>query len=95
MAETVHEVAERLDRELDVIVIELWDRTVHECALCGEVKRCRHCVPYYCGPTHDPIGSVSTEYTSTDGKPAIVGGMVCCKDCHDAHEATAPLAEAS
>jgi hypothetical protein len=28
---------------LDVIVIELWDRTLHDCAICGELKQCRHC----------------------------------------------------
>lgn len=74
----------------DVIVIKLWDRTIHECALCGEVKQCRYCVPFYCEPTHDPIGSVSTEYTSSAGSAAIVGGMICCKECHDKHEASRP-----
>ena len=74
----------------EVIVIKLWDRTIHECALCGKVRRCRHCVAFYCEPTYDEIGSVSTVYTSTDGKPAIVGGMVCCKECHDKHEAGRP-----
>jgi hypothetical protein len=92
MAETVHDVADRLSRDLAVTVIELWPRDVHECMLCGEVKQCRHCVAFYCEPTYDEIGSVSTQYRSTDGKPAIVGGMVCCKECHDEHEAKRPNA---
>lgn len=90
MAETVHQVAARLDRELGVTVIELWPRNVHECALCGEVKLINHCVAFYCEPTHDEIGSVSTQYMGNDGKPAIVGGMACCKDCHDTHEMKRP-----
>lgn len=85
---SVHQLADDLCRDLGVSVIELWPRDIHECALCGEVKRCDHCVAFYCEPTHDEIGSVSTQYTSTDGKPAIVGGMTCCKECHDAHEAS-------
>ena len=89
----VHDVADDLCHELGVTVIELWDRTIHECALCGEVKQCRHCVAYYCEPTYDEIGSVSTEYRSTDANPAIVGGMVCCKECHDKHEAGRPHSE--
>lgn len=36
----VHEVADRLCRELDVVVIELWDRSVHECPLCEEIRVC-------------------------------------------------------
>ena len=90
----VHEVADRLCRELDVVVIELWDRSVHECPLCEEIKVCRHCVAFYCEPTYDEIGSISTVYRSTDGKPAIVGGMVCCKYCHDKHEAGRPQTSA-
>lgn len=78
----------------DIIVIDLWDRTVHECALCGEVKRCLYCVAFYCEPTYDEIGSVSTQYVSGDGHPAIVGGMVCCKDCHDRHESGRPQCRA-
>lgn len=90
MAKTVHHVAENLCRELDVTVIELWDRTVHDCAICGELKQCRHCVAFYCEPTYDEIGSISTQYHGTDGQPAIVGGMVCCKECHDKHEGARP-----
>ncbi len=90
MSRETSQVADRICRELDVVVIELWDRSVHECALCGEVKVCKHAVAFYCEPTYDEIGSVSTQYRSTDGKPAIVGGMTCCKDCHDAHEANRP-----
>jgi len=89
---TVHQVADDLCRELRVPVIELWPRDIHECALCGEEKRCNYAVAFYCEPTYDEIGSVSTVYRSTDGKPAIVGGMVCCKECHDQHEAGRPTA---
>jgi hypothetical protein len=52
-----------------------------ECPMCNRVRRLDHAVAYYCGPTHDEIGSVTTEYA--DG--GIVGGMPVCKDCHDAH----------
>lgn len=90
MSAETNAVADRLCRELSIPVIELWPRDVHECALCGEEKVCRHCVPFYCEPTYDEIGSVSTQYRSTDGKPAIVGGMTCCKECHDRHEERRP-----
>lgn len=54
-----------------------------DCAMCGQRKRLDHAVAWYCGPTHDEIGTVTTEYT--DG--GIVGGMCVCKSCHDKHYA--------
>lgn len=51
-----------------------------DCCMCGHHRRLDHSVGYYCGPTHDEIGSVTTEFT--DG--GIVGGMCVCKMCHDA-----------
>ncbi len=92
MSRETNRVADRLCREFDVAVIELWPRNIHECPLCDEVKLIDHCVAFYCEPTYDEIGSISTVYRSTDGKPAIVGGMTCCKDCHDRHEAARPAA---
>jgi hypothetical protein len=70
-------------------VIHLWPNDSGECCMCEEMKRLDHAVAWYCGPTHDEIGSVSTEYRGCDGKPAIVGGMRCCKECHDKHYALA------
>jgi hypothetical protein len=70
----------------EVIVIDLCEeRNWGICCMCDQYKRLDHAVAYYCEPTHDEIGSVSTQYTSTDGKPAIVGGMCVCKGCHDIH----------
>lgn len=54
-----------------------------DCAMCGVYRRLDHSVAWYCGPTHDEIGSVTTEYI--DG--GIVGGMRVCKRCHDEHHA--------
>lgn len=69
-----------------VIVIDFneeryWD----DCAMCGRYRRLDHAVAWYCGPTHDEIGSVSTEYRSCDGRPPIVGGMCVCRNCHERH----------
>jgi hypothetical protein len=61
-----------------------------ECSMCRKYRRLDHAVAWYCGPTHDEIGSVSTEYRSDNGEPAIVGGMRACKGCHDQHYATPP-----
>lgn len=63
-----------------VITIELWPTNIHECPLCGVVDRIDHAVAYCCGPTHDEIGSESSEYAG-----CTVGGMCCCKSCHDKH----------
>lgn len=80
-----YQIIDRATGEVLLTSIELWPRDVDECQLCGETKVIDHAVAFYCEPTHDPIGSVSTQYTSSDGSPAIVGGMSCCKDCHDRH----------
>lgn len=76
--------------EVVLTEIHLWPRDSGECALCGEMKILNHAVAYYCGPTHDEIGSLSTEYRSTPESPAIVGGMPCCKACHDRHYSNSP-----
>lgn len=72
------------------ILIHLWPNDCGECNMCGEERQLNHVVAWYCGPTHDEIGSVSTEYRSTDGEPAIVGGMCVCKECHDRHYGIQP-----
>lgn len=64
---------------MDVHVIRLWEPE-HECCICGEIGNHRYIVAYCCGPTHDEIGSMSTEYKNTE-----VGGMPACKTCHDRH----------
>lgn len=58
-----------------------WD----DCPMCGQEWRLDHAVGWYCGPTLDEIGSVSTEYRGTSEAPAIVGGMCVCAACHDRH----------
>lgn len=65
---------------LPFIIIDMnEDRYWGECPMCEQEKRLDHAVGYYCEPTHDPIGSVTTEYA--DG--GIVGGRCICKECHD------------
>ena len=59
-------------------IIHLWPRVV-DCCICEQETEDNYAVGYYCGPTKDPIGSVTTEYT--DG--GIVGGACTCKTCHD------------
>jgi hypothetical protein len=67
-----------------VVVIDMQEeRYWGECSMCEQYRRLDHAVAWYCGPTHDEIGSVTTEYT--DG--GIVGGMCVCKQCHDGHYA--------
>lgn len=63
---------------MSVVVIELFV-PIGDCCLCGKPCSLDYCVGYYCGPTRDPIGSVTTEYT--DG--GRVGGQAACKECHD------------
>jgi hypothetical protein len=71
-----------------VIVIDLQgEREWGDCCMCEEYKHLNHCVGYYCGPTHDEIGSVTTEYT--DG--GIVGGMCVCKSCCQSARKRDPL----
>lgn len=49
-----------------------------DCPMCDQERRLDHAVGWCCGPTHDEIGSMSTEYRDTP-----VGGMCVCKSCHD------------
>ena len=63
---------------MDIVTIRLWEPTC-ECGICEREGPWRHAVGWYCGPTQDEIGSVTTEYT--DG--GIVGGMCVCQPCHD------------
>lgn len=81
----MYQIVDKATGDVLLTVIHLWPNDTGECLLCGEMKRLNYAVAYYCGPTHDDIGSVSTEYVSGDGSPAIVGGMQCCKECHDQH----------
>lgn len=72
--------------DVNVITIDMQEgRYWGDCNMCGKLRRLDHAVAWYCGPTHDEIGSVSTEYVGDGGKPAIVGGMCVCKGCHDRH----------
>jgi hypothetical protein len=54
-----------------------------ECPMCETEQRLDHAVGWCCGPTHDDIGTMSTEYRDTE-----VGGMCVCKSCHDQFYAT-------
>lgn len=70
-----------------MITIDLQEgRYWGDCPMCDQERRLDHAVAWYCGPTHDEIGSVTTEYT--DG--GIVGGMPVCGACHDRHYDKAP-----
>ena len=80
-------IVDRATGEVVLTQIHLWPNDCGECNMCGQERRLNHAVAWYCGPTHDEIGAVSTEYRSTDGEPAIVGGMCVCKECHDRHYA--------
>lgn len=51
-----------------------------ECCICGAETLLTHSVAYYCGPTHDEIGSMSSAYPGGE-----VGGMPACRACHDNH----------
>lgn len=64
---------------IEAITIDLsdWDR---ECVLRGAWGRHRHCVPFYEEPRPDlEIG----DRVPGGGPDDIVGGMSCCKQCHD------------
>lgn len=74
-----YEIVERATGDVILRVVHLWPNDGGECAMCGQERALDHSVGWYCGPTHDEIGSVTTEYT--DG--GIVGGMRVCKECHD------------
>lgn len=62
---------------MSVTIIRLWEPTA-ECCLCGEETPPTHSVGYCCGPTHDEIGTQSTQYPGHE-----VCGMTACKPCHD------------
>lgn len=68
-----------------VITIDLWPNNSGICNMCEQERILNHAVAWYCEPTHDEIGSISTQYTSSDGREAIVGGMCVCRECHDLH----------
>lgn len=73
------------------IVIDFQDdRYWGDCPMCEQYRRLNHAVGWYCGPTQDEIGSVTTEYT--DG--GIVGGMCVCQPCHDEFYALTQSTEA-
>ena len=80
-----YRLIDRATGEVILTQIHLWPNNSGECIMCHRDRVLDHAVGYYCGPTLDDIGSISTEYKSTDGQPAIVGGMSVCKDCHDRH----------
>jgi hypothetical protein len=62
-----------------IMVIDLQEeRRWDDCSMCDQYRRLDHAVAWCCGPTHDEIGSMSTEYRDTE-----VGGMPVCKSCHD------------
>lgn len=80
-----YQIVDRATGDVLVTVIDMQEgRYWSECSMCRKVRRLDHAVAWYCGPTHDEIGSVTTEYT--DG--GIVGGMCVCKGCHDRHYGT-------
>lgn len=58
------------------IVDRFWD----DCNLCGQYRLLDHSVAFYEEPVHREIGSLMP-----DGSE--VGGMLCCKECHDKHYA--------
>lgn len=66
---------------MEVTHIRLWPPT-GDCCICGEETELGWAVGYFCGPTHDEIGTPSTEYLPGDDGDNIVGGMAVCKQCH-------------
>lgn len=79
-----YQIVETVTGKVLVTVIDMQEeRYWGDCTMCRNYRRLDHAVAWYCGPTHDEIGSVTTEYT--DG--GIVGGMCVCKQCHDDHYA--------
>lgn len=59
---------------------------VHQCCICGKDCPPDYGVAYCCGPTHDEIGSMSSEYADTE-----VCGATACKLCHDQHYGLLPV----
>ena len=64
-------------QSVDIHVINL-NCYPDECVLCGKTKFLDHCVPFYEEPVHQEIGSLMPNGDK-------VGGMTCCKECHDKH----------
>lgn len=84
-----YQIVDRETGETLVTVINMQEGLYWaDCHMCEKYRRLDHSVAWYCGPTHDEIGSISTEYVGDCGEPAIVGGMCVCKECHDRHYAT-------
>lgn len=54
------------------------DRNWDDCLLCGEYRLINHAVAFYEEPVHEEIGTVLWH-------GGEVGGMSCCKECHDKH----------
>lgn len=54
------------------------DRDWDDCNLCGEYRLLNHSVAFYEQPVHLEIGSLMPNGDE-------VGGMLCCKECHDNH----------
>lgn len=71
--------------EGDIIVIDM-SRWPEECQLCYQWSYMGHCVPFYEEPVHQEIGSKMPNGDE-------VGGMTCCKACHDKHYEIAASAE--
>jgi len=65
----------------DWYIINMQDgRMWGDCPMCNQWRKLDHAIAWCCGPTHDEIGSMSSEYFQTE-----VGGMGVCKECHDRH----------
>lgn len=62
---------------MQITVIDM-NRYPEECQICGETRWLDHCVAFYEEPVHDEIGTVLPNGDE-------VGGMTCCKPCHDRH----------
>lgn len=54
------------------------DRHWDDCLLCGEYRLIDHAVAFYEEPVHLEIGGKMPNGDE-------VGGMSCCKECHDKH----------
>lgn len=64
-----------------------------QCAVCDRDRKLDHVIAWNCGPTHDAIGSLSTELE--DGvRPVVVGERKVCEECYDLHYGKGSVAEA-
>ena len=66
---------------LAIVTINLSD-WAQQCQICGEWDYLTHCVPFY----EEPRPDVDIGDTLPCG--GVVGGMSCCKTCHDTIYAT-------